>query len=161
MSKADEAAACFTKEFSCSQSVFSTFAEECGIDFETALKVAGGFGGGMGRMGEVCGALTGAFMVIGMKKSEGKAETGESKERTYEIVQDIAARFKSRNGAVLCRELLGCDISTHEGHEAAKAQNLFATRCSGYVRDAAEILEEIWIIYKPKSAQVSGKTASH
>ncbi|MFC1508324.1 C-GCAxxG-C-C family protein [Candidatus Omnitrophota bacterium] len=143
MSRIEKAVSTFQKDYSCSQSVFSAFAEDFGIDYETALKVAGGFGGGMGRMGEVCGAVSGAVMVIGLKNSEGKAETVESKARTYEIVRDFIARFKSRNENVRCNDLLGVDISTQEGHEEALSQGLFKTRCKQYVRDAAEILEEM------------------
>ena len=143
MSKADTAASIFQKNFSCSQSVLSAFAEDFGLDYETALKVAGGFGGGMGRMGEVCGAVSGAVMVIGLKNSEGETETVESKTRTYEIVRDFIARFRSRNDNIRCNDLLGVDISTHEGHKEAAKLGLFKTQCRQYVRDAAEILEEM------------------
>ena len=142
MTKVERALSTFGKGFSCSQAVFSTFAEENGLDRETALKIAGGFGGGMGRMGEVCGALSGAFMVLSLKNSLGEQETPESKTRTYEIIRDAAARFKSRNEHIRCRDLLGIDISTPEGHEQARKLDLF-TQCREYVQDAVEILEEM------------------
>ena len=146
MSKAEEAVSTFDKGFSCSQAVISAFTDDFGLDNETALKVAGGFGGGMGRMGEVCGAVTGGIMVIGLKNSAGEAETGETKGKNYEIVRNFIARFRSRNENIRCNDLLGVDISTHEGHEQAAKLGLFKTRCRQYVHDAAEILENMLLV---------------
>ena len=146
MSRADRAVSTFQKGFSCSQSVISVFAGDYGLDKAAALRIAGGFGGGLGRMGEVCGAVTGAIMVIGLKNNEGEAETGETKTLTYEIVRDFIARFRSRNENIRCNDLLGVDISTHEGHEQAAKLGLFKTRCRQYVHDAAEILENTLLV---------------
>ena len=143
MSKTDQAVSLFKKGYNCSQSVFSVFAEQFGIDRETALKIAGGFGGGMGRMGEVCGALTGAFMAIGLQFSEGSQETLDSKVRMYEKVRELAAQFKARHGSIRCFDLLGCDISTPEGHDMAVEQGLFRLKCVNYVRDAAGMLDDM------------------
>ena len=152
MNKADQAVSVFMKGYNCSQSVFSAFAEQFGIERETALKIAGGFGGGMGRMGEVCGALTGAFMAIGLQFSEGLQETPESKVRMYEKIQELAARFKSRHGSIRCIELLGCDISTPEGHDVAVEQNLFKLLCMNYIRDAAGMLDNMLYYFNPDSS---------
>jgi len=143
MSNVEKAVSCFNEGFSCSQSVLSAYAGQFGLDRETALRLAGGFGGGMGRMGEVCGALTGAFMVIGLKY--GSAESGESdsKIRTYELVYEAAERFRARNGCMRCRDLLGIDIHNPEEREQAREQGVFSTKCPGFVRDAAEIIEEL------------------
>ena len=94
-------------------------------------------------MGETCGAVTGAFMVIGMK--HGMARKGDDKERdtTYKLVERFVREFNARNATVICRELLGCDISTSEGMKKIKKENLFRTRCPKFVQDAAEILEEM------------------
>ena len=143
MNKGDQALSVFNNGYNCSQSVFSVFAEQFGIDRETALKIAGGFGGGMGRMGEVCGVVTGAFMALGLKFSKGINESPESKVRTYEIIREFANRFKARHGNIRCIDLLGCDISTPEGHDAAVEQNLFKLRCVNFVRDAADIIDEM------------------
>jgi C_GCAxxG_C_C family probable redox protein len=140
MTSADTAASRFEHGYSCSQAVFSTFAERLGMDNETAVKVASGFGGGMGRMAGTCGAVTGAFMVLGLKHG---GPDGKSKERTYELVRRFAERFRERHGTLECRDLLGCDIGTPEGQQAFKEQKLHATVCTGLVRDAAEIVEEI------------------
>jgi C_GCAxxG_C_C family probable redox protein len=119
------------------------YGERSGLDRETALRVAGAFGGGMARLGETCGALTGGFMVIGLNHGKTTADDDDAREKTYALAQELAKRFKERNGMILCRELLGHDLSTEEGRAAVAEQNLFVTRCPKFVRDAAEILEEI------------------
>jgi C_GCAxxG_C_C family probable redox protein len=143
MNNPERAVSCFKETFSCSQAILSTYGPELGLEKETALKVAGAFGGGMARMGEVCGAVTGAFMVIGLKHGKIKVEDEEAKEKTYLIVREFVERFKSRNGSIKCRELLGYDISTLEGIKLIKEKKLFYTICVKYVRDAAEIIEEL------------------
>ncbi|MCX5803443.1 MAG: C-GCAxxG-C-C family protein [Proteobacteria bacterium] len=143
MNNPERAVSCFKETFSCSQAILSTYGPELGLEKETALKVAGAFGGGMARMGEVCGAVTGAFIVIGLKHGKIKAEDEEAKEKTYLIVREFVERFKSRNGSIKCRELLGYDISTLGGIKLIKEKNLFYTICVKYVRDAAEIIEEL------------------
>jgi C_GCAxxG_C_C family probable redox protein len=114
-----------------------------GLDRECAFRVAGAFGGGMGRMGETCGAVTGAFMVIGLKYGKVKAKDEEARDRTYEMVREFVPRFQSRHGSIRCKELLGYDLSNPQEGEAAKKKGLFGTLCPQLVRDAAEILEEI------------------
>jgi len=140
MNRTEIALSRFAEGFNCSQSVLSAYAE--GIDRETALKIASGFGGGMGRMAETCGTVTGAFMVLGLKFGAASPDR-EAKERVYGKVREFADRFKARNSSLDCRDLLGCDISTTEGHQAARDRNLTATTCPKFVRDAIEILEEM------------------
>ena len=143
MSKADEAAATFAGAFNCAQAVFSVFAPDLGLERELALRVAGAFGGGMGRMGEVCGAVTGALMAIGLKYGKYRAEDNEAREKTYALVQEFARQFRERHGQLLCRELLSCDISTPQGRQAAHDSGLHDTLCPQLVRDAAEIVGEL------------------
>jgi len=114
-----------------------------GMERDVALKTAQSFGGGMAQMGQTCGAVTGAFMVIGLKYGRTRADDDEAKRRTYALVREFVEQFKARNGTILCRELLGCDISTPEGNRAAKEKGLFSTVCPGFVRDAVGILEKI------------------
>jgi C_GCAxxG_C_C family probable redox protein len=123
--------------------VLSSFGEEFGLDRELALKVAGAFGGGMARMGETCGAVTGALMVIGLKYGKTKAGDEGVREKTYEVVREFVKRFKSRHGSLLCRELLGYDLSSPGERTAASEKGLFTTLCPQFVRNAAEILEEM------------------
>ena len=97
----------------------------------------------MGSMGETCGAVTGAFMVVGLKHGMTKSGADEAREKTDAVVHEFVVRFKSRNGTIVCRELLGCDISTPEGLKTAERERHFKKLCPGFVQDAAEILEEI------------------
>lgn len=143
MTKADDAVECFGKGYSCSQAVLSALGGQFGMDNEQAFRVAGAFGAGMGRMCETCGAVTGAFMVLGLKYGKVKVEDEPAKEKTYAKVQEFVKEFKARNGTIVCRELLGCDMSTPEGMQYAKANRLASTKCPKYVRDAAEIAERL------------------
>jgi C_GCAxxG_C_C family probable redox protein len=105
--------------------------------------VAGAFGGGMARMGETCGAITGAMMAIGLKHGKTKSTDDEAKERTYRLALELVDRFKARHGSIACRELLDCDMTTPEGLRDFKDRNLIETHCTGFVKDAAEMLEQI------------------
>jgi C_GCAxxG_C_C family probable redox protein len=114
-----------------------------GLDREQALRVAGAFGGGMARMGETCGVVTGSMMTIGLKHGKTKASDNEAKERTYHLVIEFVDKFKAKYGSIVCRELLECDMSTPEGLQEFNDRNLIETRCVGLVKGAADILEEI------------------
>jgi C_GCAxxG_C_C family probable redox protein len=123
--------------------VLSSFGEELGLERELALRVAGAFGGGMARMGETCGAVTGALMAIGLKYGMTQAKDEGARDKTYKLAQEFAKRFKDRHNSLVCRELLGYDLSTSEGRKAAHDKGLFATLCPELVRDAVEIVEQI------------------
>ncbi len=97
----------------------------------------------MGRMGETCGAVTGAFMVIGLRHGRTIADTNRGRDKAYDLVERFVQEFRARNKTIVCRDLLGCDISTPEGMKQVKKKNLFTTVCPRFVGDAAEILEEI------------------
>lgn len=143
MSKAEIAVARFKEGFSCSQAVLSTFAPELGLEREAALRVAGAFGGGIARTGQTCGAVSGALMVIGLKHGQTRGEDKQAKENTYALAREFLERFKMQRGTLLCRELLGYDIGTPEGMQAAKDRGLFDSLCAGLVANAAEILEQL------------------
>ncbi|UCG50222.1 MAG: C_GCAxxG_C_C family protein [Phycisphaerales bacterium] len=140
--KTKEAGELFRRGHSCSQAVFSAFAPDYGIDCASALKLAGGFGGGMGRLGEVCGAVSGALMVIGLRHGAVEPADKKAKEHNYEMVRRFVEKFKGRNGSIICRELLGFDMSTPEGKAAAGRPGSF-DRCPDLVKDAVEILEQM------------------
>jgi C_GCAxxG_C_C family probable redox protein len=141
--KVEAAVACFREGFNCSQAILSTWSGEFDLERETALRAASAFGGGMAGLGEVCGAVTGALMVIGLKHGQTEAKDKETKEKNYARVHDFTGRFRSRHSSLLCRELLGCDLTTPEAREMAKQKGLFTERCPRFVRDAAEILEDV------------------
>ena len=130
----------FKNGYACSQSVLSTLAPDLGLDEETALKVASAFGGGMARHGEVCGALTGALMVMGLKF--GSLNTGEE-EAVRTASQELMRRFEAENGSLLCRELLGYTLIVPEELEKARQSGVFQTRCPLFVQSATELAKEI------------------
>ena len=140
MSKPEEAEAIFRGAFNCAQAVFTAFAPELGLERELALRVAGGFGGGIGRMGDVCGAVTGAVLVLGLKYGKYQPEDNAARDKTYALVQEFARQFRERHTHLACRDLLGCDISQPGGSEYARQNKLF-DRCRDYVRDAVDIVE--------------------
>ena len=143
MTEAEKAVSCFREGFMCSQAVLSAYAEQLGFDREDALKVSAAFGGGMGRMGETCGAVTGAFMVIGLKYGRTAVEDRGSHEKTTRLVREFVDQFKAVNGSIVCRELLGCDLSTPDGLKTFVDKKLRDSLCAKLVRDAAEILKQL------------------
>jgi C_GCAxxG_C_C family probable redox protein len=143
MSDVERAVGAFEGGFNCCQSVLATYGPRFGLKRELALKIASGFGGGIGHLGETCGAVTGALMVIGLKHGGTEAGDEKSSEKTYGLISQFLERFKARHGSISCRELLGYDISTPEGRQAIEEKGLFDNPCPNYIRDSAEILEEI------------------
>jgi C_GCAxxG_C_C family probable redox protein len=141
--KGEAAARYFKEGFNCCQSVIAPFAKKYGLSCESALKVAAGFGGGLGRLGETCGAVSGALMVIGLQHGAVRADDKESRQKTYDLVKEFVRRFKELNQTILCRELLECDLGTPEGVKQAMEQKLIATRCPRFVREAAALVDMI------------------
>lgn len=127
--------------FNCAHSVLLAFAPEFGMKQDMA-RVAAVFGGGVARSGETCGAVTGALMVLGLKHGMIDAADQESKGKSYALAKELMARYKERRGTVMCKDLLGYDISTPEGMQAIKEQKLGAKLCTGIIQDAVELLEE-------------------
>jgi C_GCAxxG_C_C family probable redox protein len=142
MSRVDEAVNCFCRGAACSQAILGTYGPLAGLPREQAMKLASGFAGGM-RLAQTCGAVTGAFMVLGLKVAGSNCDQRDGRSDVYAAIRDFAARFQQRNRSVVCKELLGCDISTPEGADHAKREGLFRTICPRLVQDAAEILEQM------------------
>jgi C_GCAxxG_C_C family probable redox protein len=143
MTREEKALACFGEGYSCSQAVLSAFCEDFGLSAEMALRVAGAFGGGIARLGEACGAVTGGLMVIGLKYGITDAKDKQAKERTYEVADRFLQGFTAKYGSIKCRDLLGCEVGTESGMEEARSKGLFKTLCPGFVQHAAGILETI------------------
>jgi C_GCAxxG_C_C family probable redox protein len=146
MEKIELAAKYHELGFGCSQSVLTAFAQDFGLSEQLALKLATGFGSGMGRMCEVCGALTGAFMVIGLKHGRFESDGtryGNETETTYRLVREAAQKFKEKNGSIFCRDLIGHDLNDPVQRAEVVEMGLFKTTCSKCIRDAVEILGEI------------------
>jgi C_GCAxxG_C_C family probable redox protein len=143
MTKSDEAVVLFKGNFNCAQSVFSTFAPEFGLDLETALKIATPLGGGLSHMREVCGAVAGGLMVIGLKCGMSQNDDLQAKDRSYALSQEFASRFTARNDSINCRKLIGYDLGNPKEYETAKREEVFEKVCTKFVRDAVEILQDI------------------
>ena len=144
MSRADLAKSNFMKGYNCSQAVLLAFADLAHLDEETALKISSSFGGGMGRMREVCGTVSGIFMAAGMIFYDAGAPAAKEKSNQYAIVQELARRFKEKNGSIICAELLGAARPKHETAqpEARTAAYYQKRPCVGCVEDCAEIVEQ-------------------
>ena len=127
----------------CSQAVLLAFSDDLGLDSQTALKITSGFGGGMGRMGEVCGAVTGAFMVLGYHDWQASTVSMDEKNKVSTRVRDFAKRFQQKHGSIVCRDLMGCDIGQAHGYQEAIDKGLFVSICRPAVEDAAKILEDM------------------
>jgi C_GCAxxG_C_C family probable redox protein len=123
--------------------VACTFAEDLEADRGLTLRLATGFGGGMGHTGGTCGALTGAFMALGLAFGMKESTDQAAKQKTYALVAEAARRFRERTGATACPDLLGLDIGAPEGLQTARDRNLFKTQCPVYVKAAAEIVEQL------------------
>ena len=140
--KADKAKELFKSGYNCSQAVLGVFCEELGLDFDTAMKISSSFGGGMGRMREVCGTVSGMFMAAGLAYSSSDS-SAQNKTEQYKIVQELAKRFKDRNGSIICRELLqGIENSTTPT-PSERTETYYKKRpCVELVGDSVEILEQ-------------------
>jgi C_GCAxxG_C_C family probable redox protein len=143
MTKTEQAISLFKEGFSCSQAVLAAYAEGLGLPRETALRIAQPFGGGIAKSGDWCGAVTGAFLVIGLRYGRVRADDAAARDRTYTLVQEFVKRFKAKHGTARCNELLGCDIGAPEGQKTIEQNKLHQTRCEPLIRDAVEILEDI------------------
>ena len=140
--KADKARALFKMGYNCSQSVLGAFSDDLGIDFDTAMRLSSSFGGGMGRMREVCGAVSGMFMVAGIKYGYENPEATVEKSEHYARIQELAERFKKKNNSIICRELLGIRTKTDAPTPEKRTDKYYKTRpCADIVADAAEIIE--------------------
>lgn len=139
MKNAEKAVDYFNKGYNCSQSMLMAYGTKHGLTEELSKKIAAPFGGGIGHLQEICGAVTGAIMVLGLKHGAG-SENRDERDRLNDMVQDFVRQFKLRNNAVMCRDLLGFDITTAAGLAEARKRGVFGA-CAGYVKIAAEILD--------------------
>ncbi len=139
MDRIEKAVSIFNKGFSCSQAVFAAYAPDYGVDFETAMKLSTPFGGGIAGMGEICGAVSGAIMVIGLKYGRVKEEELDEKTKTYELTSYFIEKFKVNNKSHLCAELIDIDPKLGEEERSKLKKEI----CTKAVTDAARILEEI------------------
>ncbi len=144
MTKSERAISKFTSGYNCAQSVFYAFCEDLPLDSDIVLKIASGFGGGMGRKGEVCGAVTGGIMALGAKHGRGENEDSAVADATYAKTREFMGKFAEQHGSCLCRELLnGCDLTTESGQNTFKKMGLKNKICTPCVQSAVEIVEKM------------------
>lgn len=133
----------FKSGYNCAQSVFLAFAEDLGFDKETALKLSSSFGGGMGRLREVCGAVSSMFAIAGLKKGYTTPNNDELKAKHYELIQSLAEKFKSKYGTIICRELLELPEGADSPIPSKRTEQYYQERpCEAFVRLASEIIEQ-------------------
>jgi C_GCAxxG_C_C family probable redox protein len=140
----DAAMEAHAQGFNCSQSVAIACGPALGLDREMAIRLGEGFGGGFGRTGNVCGAVTGAILCVGLKHNRGSdAQNAAGRGAAQKCVQEFLKRFQAVHGSLLCRELLGSDISTDEGFKAARDSGAIKDRCPKFICSAVEIAEDL------------------
>ena len=139
----DKAAENFKQGYNCAQSVFLAFSKELGFDDDTALRLSSSFGGGMGRLREVCGAVSSMFAIAGLKKGYTTPNDDEIKAQHYELIQSLAEDFKSEFGTIICRELLELPEGKDSPIPSKRTEEYYQTRpCEAFIRYAAEIIEK-------------------
>ncbi len=134
----------FLGNYNCAQAVFRTILEEKELYFDQAPNVAAGFGGGISRRGELCGALTGAIMAIGVIQGQKFVDPGEHKNQTYKSVGEFIEKFNVIHGTPICNELVGYDIRDPEARKIASDKGVFSTICPKFVEDAVKIILEMF-----------------
>lgn len=147
MTKSEKASELFSNGFNCSQAVLTAFAPDFGLDEKLALMLGTQFGGGA-RNGEMCGAVSGALMVLGLKYGHYESDNSKQKSRAYAIAVEYTNRFKELNGSIVCRDLLGYDLTKPDEAACIKEKNLFGDICPKMIKSAVEVLESILADYK-------------
>ena len=143
MTRREAAMSNFMKGYNCSQSIVLAFSDMLNIDEATLLKLSSSFGGGMGRLREVCGSVSGMFMVAGLLYGYDGPETGQIKADHYARIQELAHRFEEKHGSIECRELLGLSVRHDDPTPEARTTEYYKKRpCPEMIGDAAEILEQ-------------------
>ena len=141
--KQDKAIGSFRSGLNCAQAVLTAYSDNLSFDNSLALNISSGFGGGMGRLQETCGAVTGSFMVLGIYNGKKYNENTLKKEKSYSMIQLFSEKFKSIHGTTDCKSLLKCDLKTEEGQLFAKENHLFETLCERCISDSIMIIEEL------------------
>lgn len=133
----------FTEGYSCSQALLAAFAPRYGLDREAALKLASPFGGGIGRQGLLCGAVSGGLLVLGLHGGRVDPDDTATREKNDDLVREFMARFSGKNGALMCNELTGIDISDPVAREAGQEDGTYGEVCPNFVRFAAGVVAEL------------------
>lgn len=146
MNKSDKALELFSNNFNCSQAVLTACAPDFDLNEQLALKLGTSFGGA--RNGDICGAVSGALMVLGLKYGHYQSDNNEQKSRAYAIAVEYTKRFKELNGSIICRDLLGYDLTKPDEMACIKEKGLFGVVCPKMIKSAVEILESVLADYE-------------
>lgn len=139
--RAEQARKYFTEGYNCAQSIFLAYRDISGLDTKSAATIAAPFGGGMGRLREVCGAVSGMTLVAGFLYPNFDPSDSQSKKDNYAAVQSLAGEFRKENGAIVCRELLGLTQRKDEPTPSPRTEEYYQRRpCADYVAIAARIV---------------------
>ena len=139
--KEDKAIISFNTGMNCAQAVLTTYADSLNFDKAFALSVSSGFGGGMGKLQETCGVVTGSFMALGIYNSQKYSDNIEARNKTNLMIQEFTANFKAIHGTMACKSLLNCDFKTEEGEKLFKDNNLKKNVCEKCMSDAIRLVE--------------------
>ena len=142
MSESEKAAEVMAAGYNCAQAVATTYGASFGVPEETIARIATAFGGGISRSDNICGGVSGALMVLGLKFGSKNPSEGEAKTKTYALANEFISEFTRRHGAVSCTGLLGYNLSVPEERKEASEKRVFATVCRDVVRNAGKLLEE-------------------
>lgn len=141
--KEKKAISSFKNGLNCAQSVVSAYTDEMKFDPGLALSLSCGFGGGMGRLQETCGAVTGSFMILGIHNCKKYQDNKDRKDKTYSMVREFSRRFKAIHGSTDCRTLLNCDLKTEEGQQYLREHNLHEVICEDCITNSIKIIQEL------------------
>lgn len=133
----------FRSGLNCAQTILAIYAEDLQLDSDLALSISCGFGAGMGRLQETCGAVTGSYMVLGLYNAKKHNDTKDRKDKTYSMIQAFNDKFISLHGTTNCKKLINCDLRTEEGHKYALDNNVFETVCEKCILDSISILKDL------------------
>ena len=147
----ERASALFRQGYNCAQAVFAAFCDVTGIDEKTSLRLSSSFGGGMGRMREVCGACSAMFMIAGYLYGYDTSDDSKVKSEHYKLIRDLADKFRELNGTIICRDLLAESKPSVGGEPSERNEHFYSVRpCEKFVADAARIIDGM-IAEKQKS----------
>jgi len=140
--KQETAIDAFRSDYNCAQATLMAFAQEVGMDLETAQRISAGFGAGMGQLQQTCGTVTAAYMIFGLFNSQFVRDNAERKAVTYEMIREFSEKFEQIHGSTQCKSLLKVDLNTEEGLNQARENNLFQNICENCIQTSIRLIHE-------------------
>lgn len=144
MNNSDKAVMMVKNGFQCSQATFAVLSEDLGIELKQILRLATGFGGGISRLGDICGAISGAIMAIGLKHGYDETPNNDAKEKVFLLTKELIEKIKAKHGCYNCRDLTGYEWTGPESSKLFHELKIPENVCHNVIRDTIEIVEKIW-----------------